>query len=139
MWLVRGGAENPVHAYNFRWTRSGRNVISFLEGFSGNVIQSDGYSGYEAAMDFWNENYPEHKIALCNCNIHARRKCADSLKATKSKTTEQALRLYAKIFKAEKELREKYQKNLIPEEKYLELRKKKMLPFFEDFHKWQRC
>lgn len=103
------------------------------------MIQSDGYSGYDAAVNFWNENHPEHKIALCNSNIHARRKFADSLKATKSKTAEQSLRLYAKIFKAEKELREKYQKNLITEEKYLELRKEKILPFFEDFHKWQRC
>lgn len=136
MWLVRGGAEHPVHSYNFRWTRSGRNVISFLEGFSGSVIQSDGYSGYDSAVDFWNENHPEHKIALCNCNIHARRKFADSLKATKSKTAEQAVRFYSKIFKAEKELREKYQKNLITEEKYLELRKEKILPLFEDFHNW---
>ena len=83
MWLVRGGLEHPVHSYNFRWTRSGRNVIPFLEGFSGNVIQSDGYAGYDAAVAYWNENHPDHKIELCNCNIHARRKFADSVKATK--------------------------------------------------------
>ena len=136
MWLVRGGAEHPVHSYNFRWTRSGRNVISFLEGFSGSVIQSDGYSGYDSAVDFWNENHPDHKITLCNCNIHARRKFADSVKATKSKTAEQAVRSYGKIFKAEKELREKFQKNLITEEKYLEQRKEKVLPLFENFHDW---
>ena len=136
MWLVRGGAEHPVHSYNFRWTRSGRNVISFLEGFSGSVIQSDGYSGYDSAVAFWNENHPDHKIALCNCNIHARRKFADSVKATKSKTAEQAVRSYGKIFKAEKELREKFQKNLITEEKYLEQRKEKVLPLFENFHDW---
>ena len=136
MWLIRGGTEHPVHSYNFRWTRSGRNVISFLEGFEGNVIQSDGYSGYDSAVDFWNENHPEHKITLCNCNIHARRKFAESVKATKSKTAEQAVRFYSKIFKTEKELREKYLKNLITEAKYLELRKEKVLPLFEDFHKW---
>lgn len=136
MWLVRGGLEHPVHSYNFRWTRSGRNVISFLEGFSGSVIQSDGYSGYDAAVDFWNENHPEHKITLCNCNIHARRKFAESVKATKSKTAEQAVRIYQKIFKTEKELREMYQENLITEAKYLELRKENVLPLFEDFHKW---
>ena len=136
MWLVRGGAEHPVHSYNFRWTRSGRNVISFLEGFSGSVIQSDGYSGYDSAVAFWNENHPDHKITLCNCNIHARRKFADSVKATKSKTAEQAVRSYGKIFKAEKELREKFQKNLITEEKYLEQRKEKVLPLFENFHDW---
>ena len=136
MWLVRGGKEHPVHSYNFRWTRSGRNVISFLEGFSGSVIQSDGYSGYDAAVDYWNENHPDHRITLCNCNIHARRKFADSVKATKSKTAEQAVRFYSKIFKTEKELREKYLKNLITESQYLQLRKKTELPLFEDFHKW---
>ena len=136
MWLVRGGEEHPVHSYNFRWTRSGKNVISFLEGFSGSVIQSDGYSGYDAAVDFWNETHPEHKIELCNCNIHARRKFAESVKATKSKTAEQAVRFYSKIFKTEKELREKYLKNLITGERYLELRKEKVLPLFESFHEW---
>ena len=136
MWLVRGGEEHPVHSYNFRWTRSGKNVISFLEGFSGSVIQSDGYSGYDAAVDFWNETHPEHKIELCNCNIHARRKFAESVKATKSKTAEQAVRFYSKIFKTEKELREKSLKNLITGERYLELRKEKVLPLFESFHEW---
>ena len=58
-------------------------MIPFLEGFSGNVIQSDGYAGYDAAVAYWNENHPDHKIELCNCNIHARRKFADSVKATK--------------------------------------------------------
>ena len=136
MWLVRGGLEHPVHSYNFRWTRSGKNVIPFLEGFNGNVIQSDGYAGYDAAVNLWNEKHPEHKIELCNCNIHARRKFADSVKATKSKTAEQAVRLYSKIFHEEKELREKYQKNLITEERYLELRKENVLPLFESFHEW---
>ena len=56
-------------------------MIAFLEGFSGNVIQSDGYAGYDAAVAYWNENHPDHKIELCNCNIHARRKFADSVKA----------------------------------------------------------
>ena len=136
MWLVRGRLEHPVHSYNFRWTRSGRNVIPFLEGFSGNVIQSDGYAGYDAAVAYWNENHPDHKIELCNCNIHARRKFADSVKATKSKTAEQAIRLYEKIFHVEKQLREKYHKNQITEEQYLELRKQKILPLFESFHGW---
>lgn len=46
----------------------------------------------------------------------------------KSKTAEQAVRLYGKIFHAEKELREKFQKNQITEEQYLGLRKQKILP-----------
>ena len=46
MWVVRGVEEmHPVHLYNFKWTRSGKNVLEFLDGFEGCVLQSDGYSG----------------------------------------------------------------------------------------------
>ena len=136
MWLVRGGAEHPIHSYNFRWTRCGKNVLPFLEGFEGNVIQSDGFSGYDTAVEHWNNEHPEHRIELCNCNIHARRKFSDSVKATKSPTAQEAVRRYGKIFDAEKKLREKFRKNEITEEKYLENRKKIVLPLFNDFHEW---
>ena len=136
MWLVRGGGEHPVHSYNFRWTRCGKNVLPFLEGFAGNVIQSDGFSGYDTAVEYWNKEHPEHKIELCNCNIHARRKFADSVKATKSLTAQEAVRRYGKIFDAEKKLREQFQKNKITEEQYLFERREKILPLFNDFHEW---
>ena len=136
IWAVLGGWEHPIHSYNFRWTRSGKNVIPFLEGFEGNVIQSDGYAGYDSAVDFWNENHPDHKITLCNCNIHARRYFADSVKATKSPTAKEAIKIYEGIFKAEKELREKYRNGKISEEQYLELRQKKVKPQFDYFNKW---
>ena len=51
-------------------------------------MQSDGYSGYDSAVDFWNENHPEHKLTHSNCNIHARRYFADAVKATGSKTAD---------------------------------------------------
>ena len=136
MWLVRGGAEHPVHSYNFRWTRCGKNVLPFLKGFEGNVIQSDGFSGYDTAVEYWNREHPEHRIELCNCNIHARRKFADSVKATKSPTAQEAVRRYGKIFDAEKRLREQFQKHKITEEQYLSERQEKVLPLFNDFHEW---
>ena len=136
MWLVRGGAEHPVHSYNFRWTRCGKNVLPFLKGFEGNVIQSDGFSGYDTAVEYWNREHPEHRIELCNCNIHARRKFADSVKATKSPTAQEAVRRYGKIFDAEKKLREQFQKHKITEEQYLSERQEKVLPLFNDFHEW---
>ena len=84
MWVVLGGTkEHPVFSYNFRWTRSGKNVLDFLEGYEGNVIQSDGYSGYNAAVNYWNINHPDHRIELLNCWVHARRGFADAVKATK--------------------------------------------------------
>ncbi len=83
IWVVLGGTkEHPVFSYNFRWTRSGKNVLDFLEDYEGNVIQSDGYSGYNAAINYWNLSHPDHKIELLNCWVHARRGFADAVKAT---------------------------------------------------------
>ena len=93
-WVVRGGEEtHPVHLYNFKWTRSGKNVLEFLDGFEGCVLQSDGYSGYDSAVDFWNENHPGQKLAHSNCNVHARRYFADAVKATGSKTAREAVKI----------------------------------------------
>ena len=72
MRVVRGGEEmHPVHLYNFKWTRSGKNVLEFLDGFEGCVLQSDGHSGYDSAVDSWNENHPEHKLTHSNCHYWA--------------------------------------------------------------------
>ena len=72
MWVGRGGEEmHPVHLYNFKWTRSGKNVLEFLDGFEGCVLQSDGHSGYDSAVDFWNENHPEHKLTHSICHYWA--------------------------------------------------------------------
>ena len=111
--MVLGG-EHKVRTYNFRWTRSGRNVLSFLENFEGNVIQSDGYSGYDSAVSWWNENHPDHKIQLCNCNVHSRRPWAESAKTTKSKTAKEAVDLYGKIFNKEAELRALFDEEKLP-------------------------
>lgn len=135
MWVVLGG-EHPVRTYNFRWTRSGKNVLSFLEGFKGNVIQSDGYSGYDSAISYWNENNPEHKIELSNCNVHSRRKFTDSLKATKSPTAKEAIDLYEPIFKKDSELRELFDEKKISEEEFLERRQKEVKPLFDSLYKW---
>jgi len=135
MWVVLGG-EHKVRTYNFRWTRSGKNVLSFLENFEGNVIQSDGYSGYDSAVSGWNEKHPEHKIELCNCNVHSRRPWAESVKATKSATAKEAVDLYEKIFNKESKLRELFEEGKITESQFLERRQQEVKPLFDDFHKW---
>ena len=92
MWVVLGGTkEHPVFSYNFRWTRSGKNVLDFLEGYKGNVIQSDGYSGYNAAINYWNLSHPDHKIEFLNCWGHARRGFADAVKAKACSTSHKAV------------------------------------------------
>lgn len=137
MWVVRGGEDvHPVHLYNFKWTRSGKNVLEFLEGFTGHNLQSDGYAGYDTAVNFWNENHPEHQIIHSNCNVHARRYFADALKATGSKTAKEAIKIYECIFTAEKKLRNLFRENKISEDDFLRLRKEKVKPLFEKFYGW---
>ena len=137
MWVVRGGEDmHPVHLYNFKWTRSGKNVLEFLDGFEGCVLQSDGYSGYDSAVDFWNENHPEHMLTHSNCNIHARRYFADAVKATGSKTAKEAVKIYEEIFTAENKLRNLFNDKKISETDFLRLRQEKVKPVFEKFHSW---
>ena len=137
MWVVRGGEEmHPVHLYNFKWTRSGKNVLEFLDGFEGCVLQSDGYSGYDSAVDFWNENHPEHRLTHSNCNVHARRYFADAVKATGSKTAKEAVKIYEEIFTAENKLRDLFREKKISEADFLRLRKEKVKPIFDRFHSW---
>lgn len=137
MWVVRGGDElHPVHLYNFKWTRSGKNVLEFLENFLGNVLQSDGYAGYDSAIDFWNKNHPEHQITHSNCNVHARRYFSDAVKATGSKTAKEAIRIYEEIFATENKLRDLFKNKKISEADFLRLRQEKVKPIFEKFHSW---
>ena len=135
MWVVLGG-EHKVRTYNFRWTRSGKNVLSFLAGFNGSVIQSDGYTGYDSAVSYWNSEHPEHQIELCNCNVHSRRPFAEAVKATKSVTAGEAVRFYEKIFETEAELRKLYNEKKISEKEFLEKRQSKVKPLYDRFHEW---
>lgn len=111
-------------------------MLSFLENFEGNVIQSDGYSGYDSAVSWWNENHPDHKIQLCNCNVHSRRPWTESAKATKSKTAKEAVDLYGKIFNKEAELRELFDEGKITEGQFLERRQQEVKPLFDHLHEW---
>ena len=137
MWVVLGGTkEHPVFSYNFRWTRSGKNVLDFLEGYEGNVIQSDGYSGYNAAINYWNLSHPDHKIELLNCWVHARRGFADAVKATKSKHAAQAIKLFKDVFDNENRLRKLFDEVKISEAEFLERRVNDVKPHMDNLHSW---
>lgn len=137
MWVVLGGTkEHPVFSYNFRWTRSGKNVLDFLEGYTGNVIQSDGYSGYNAAINYWNLSHPDHKIELLNCWVHARRGFADAVKATKSKHAAQAIKLFKDVFDNENRLRKLFDEEKISEAEFLKMREKEVKPHIDNLHTW---
>lgn len=117
-------------------TETQKKVLEFLDGFEGCVLQSDGYSGYDSDVDFWNENHPGHKLTHSNCNIHERRYFADAVKATGSKTAKEAVKIFGEIFTAENKLRNLFRENKISKTDFLRLRKEKVKPIFDKFHSW---
>ena len=50
IWLLKGGPpDKAIVLYEYRETRSAKNAIELLEGFSG-YLQTDGYEGYDSAV-----------------------------------------------------------------------------------------
>lgn len=74
LWLQRGGPpDQPVILYDYDPTRSQQVPKRLLEGFSG-YLQTDGYSGYHAAVTAGN-------LTPVGCMAHARRKFSEAVKA----------------------------------------------------------
>lgn len=125
--------EHPVILYQYEKTRSSKNALAFLKGFSG-VLESDAFSGYKA-MDKSQDN-----IQAAFCWAHARRDFADALKALKGKEKElaaettayKALVQIGQIYKAEEALKE-----LSSEERVIR-RQKEVLPLVEAYFAWVR-
>ena len=123
--------RNPVILYKYEKTRSGKNALAFLEGFSG-YLESDAFSGYKA-LDKSQEN-----IRAAFCWAHARRDYADALKALKSTDKElayetvahKALELIGRIYKAEEVLRD------LPSDERKARRHDEVLPHVEAYFTW---
>ena len=129
MWIFRrGDPEKTVLVYQYHPTRGGAVAKAFLGDFKG-CVQTDGYSGY----DFLDR---DEDIRHIGCWAHARRKFMDVVKAqgknSKSRIGGKAVSYIRKLYKIEKEAREK---GLSPDEVY-HLRQKESRPVSDDFKKW---
>ncbi len=106
MWLYKSGTNiNPIILYEYQRTRSGTNPKNFLEKFSG-YLQTDGYAGYNRVKN----------VKQLYCLAHIRRKFHDIVITLSKEAREESLAykgfVYCeKLYKIEKELREKYSKN----------------------------
>jgi len=127
MWVARGGPpSNPVTLYEYYPRRNAAFINDFLEGYSG-YLQADGFGAYEAA-DKINKN-----IFLIGCLAHIRRKLFEASKAgKKTGSAHQALSMIQKIYRVEKELRERD----LSDPELLEEREKRVLPLLDNFSKW---
>ena len=136
IWVMLGEYNgHQIIKYNFRWTRCGTFVKEMLNGFSGNVIQADGFSGYDSAVRRWNEENPEHLICRSSCNVHARRGFFNVIKSSKSEFCQKVVDLYGNIFNIEDVLRKEYEEGKLSEAEFVEKRKKQSEEIFDQLSK----
>ena len=129
MWIFRrGDPEKPVLIYQYHATRGGDVAKEFLRDFEG-CVQTDGYSGY----DFLDH---DEKIRHIGCWAHARRKFMDVIKAQgkkcKNGSADKALNYIRKLYRIEKEAREK---GLSADELY-QVRQQESKPILNEFKQW---
>ncbi len=131
MWVFRGTARGkPVLLYQYHPSRSGDVPAGFLKEYQG-VVQTDGYAGYRFLKS-------KTDILHVGCWVHARRKFMEVTKAAgKNKKNPSgnagtALKYISKLYKIEKQAR---QKSLSPDA-ILTLRQEVALPILKDFKKW---
>ncbi len=129
MWIFRrGDPKKPVLIYEYHPTRGGDVAKAFLGDFEG-CVQTDGYSGY---------NFLDHeeKIRHIGRWAHARRKFMDVIKAQgknrKNCSADKALDYIRKLYRIEKEAREK---GLSTDEIYL-VRQQESKPILDKFKQW---
>ena len=127
MWVSIGYPERgrPLVLYQYHPTRSKKVPYDFLEGFTG-YLQTDGYDGYNYAVS-------RGGIVHVGCFAHARRYFFDAAKLNKNDSrAHKGLQFIKRIYEIESELREKN----LGDERFVEQRKKLMVPVLEDFHRW---
>jgi transposase len=126
MWVYLSGHTSiPICLYDYQETRAHKHPEQFLNTFKG-YLHVDGYQAYNNLKD----------VTLIACGSHARRKfheaveAAPNSKETSYQTAHQGLDYYNRLFKLEKDM-----KNKSPEEKY-ELRKTYSESLFDELKKW---
>jgi len=127
MWVSIGYPERgrPLVLYQYYPTRSQKIPYDFLEGFTG-YLQTDGYDGYNYAVS-------KRGITHVGCFAHARRYFFDASKLNKKESrAHRALQFIRRIYEIESELREKN----LPDDEFVERRKKLVVPVLDDFYNW---
>lgn len=131
MWVFKGGTtDKPVIMFQYHPTRSGDVASQFLNGYQG-IVQTDGYAGY---------NFLDTRTDIIHvaCWVHSRRKFSDVVKAlgrqkgTPSGNAGTALKYISKLYKIEKQAREK---GLSTDDLY-KARQEKAVPILNEFKKW---
>jgi len=127
MWVTVGRCgELPIIRFIYHATRSKEVPKRILATFKG-YLQSDDYAGYD-------EIGSADGVHHAGCWAHVRRKFFEASKVSKNANSALvALGFIAKLYTVETELRAM---TTITPERFLELRRERVIPILDDFHEW---
>ena len=115
--------SHPIVVYDFAESRGGQHARTFLGEWSGKLVCDD-YVGYKALF--------EKRVIEVGCMAHARRKFDELFANHRSELAGEALELFGKIYKVERQAREQ---NLDAIAR-ARLRKERARPVADVFHEW---
>ncbi|HIG14410.1 MAG TPA: IS66 family transposase [Gammaproteobacteria bacterium] len=137
LWVQRGGPpDRPVILYNYDPSRAGGVARGLLADFTG-CVQTDGYPTYIRVM-------ADLKVIHALCNVHARRRFTDVIKAGRDSHHQSAghaniaIEYYKQLYRIEAELREDRDRT-DPQTWYqhrLQQRQEQSRPIFEELIQW---
>src|SRR4030042_910564 len=126
MWVSIGypARGRPLVLYEYHPSRSSEIPMKFLEGFKG-YLQTDGYAAYNRAAHVYG-------LVHVGCLAHARREFHKAYDSNKNKNNRayKVLMIIRKIYTIESELRSRN----LPDEDFVEKRKKAVTPILEELH-----
>ena len=97
-----GGTSPPIVLFRYAPGRSGAFAEQFLQGFGGQLLQCDGYDGYERLTRI---ERPQGPWTLVHCWSHLRRRFVKQMRNTKSPIAEAAVRQIAALYAIEATVR----------------------------------
>ncbi len=127
MWVTMGYTteKKSLLLYQYHPTRSGEVPDEFLKDYSG-YLQTDGYAGYNRAA-------ANNAIIHVGCFAHARRYFENAYKLNKkSKVGFKGMDYIQKIYTIENKLRQAD----LSTDRFVETRKKEVIPVLEAFYNW---
>lgn len=123
IWAYAPGAFENLKAvvYDFAESRAGEHARSFLDDWRGSLV-CDEFRGYKASF--------ANGVIEVGCAAHARRKFFDLYASNKSPIAEQALKLFAELYKVEVEVRD------LDGDDRRRIRQEKAVPIASAMHEW---
>jgi transposase len=122
-----GGPSPPIVLFRYAAGRSGAFAEQFLQGFGGQLLQCDGYDGYDRLTRI---ERPQGPWTLVHCWSHLRRRFVKQMRNTKSPIAEAAVRQIAALYAVEATVR-----GMAPEDR-LAARKEHSAPIVDALRPW---